>query len=107
VDQVTAGNPYFQQKLNCAGQIGFSPLHKCTVAMKMLANGGSVDSLDAHLKMGESIVLETLKKFVTTIISVFGEEWLRPPSEEEVQRILQHNESHGFSSMLGSIDCMH
>jgi hypothetical protein len=55
----------------------------------------------------ESIVLETLKKFVTTIISVFGEEWLRPPSEEEVQRILQHNESHGFSSMLGSIDCMH
>jgi hypothetical protein len=52
-------------------------------------------------------VLETLKKFVTTIISVFGEEWLRPPSEEEVQRILQHNESHGFSGMLGSIDCMH
>jgi hypothetical protein len=56
VDQVTAGNPYFQQKLNCAGQIGFSPLHKCTVAMKMLANGGSVDSLDDHLKMGEYCV---------------------------------------------------
>jgi hypothetical protein len=107
VDQVTVGNPYFQQKVNCAGQIVFSPLHKCTVAMKMLANGCSADSLDDYLRIGESTVLETLKKFVTTIISVFGAEWHRPPSEEEVQRILQHNESCGFLGMLDSIDCMH
>jgi hypothetical protein len=107
VGQVTTGTPYFQQKVNCVGQIGFSSLHKCTVAMKMLANGGSADSLDDHLKMGESNVLETLKKFVTTIISVFGAEWLRPASDEEVQRILQHNESCCFLGMLGSIDCMH
>jgi hypothetical protein len=59
VDQVTVGNPYFQQKVNCAGQIVFSPLHKCTVAMKMLANDCSADSLDDYLRIGESTVLET------------------------------------------------
>jgi hypothetical protein len=34
----------------------------------MLAYGGPADALDDHLKMGESTVLLTLKKFVQTII---------------------------------------
>ncbi|CAO2201767.1 unnamed protein product, partial [Urochloa humidicola] len=37
VDKVTEADFYFKQKRNCAGQLGFSPIHKCTVAIKMLA----------------------------------------------------------------------
>ncbi|TVU34850.1 hypothetical protein EJB05_16704, partial [Eragrostis curvula] len=65
------------------------------------------DSLDEHLQMGESTVLETLKRFVRTIVNVFGEEWIRPPSEVELQHILKVNEARGFPGMIGSIDCMH
>jgi hypothetical protein len=36
--------------------------------------------LDDHLKMGESTTLETLKKFVETIIDVASDEYLRPPT---------------------------
>lgn len=77
------------------------------VAMKMLAYGGAANSLDDHLKIGESTVLETLKTFVNTIIQVFGEEWLRPPTNEEGQHILAVNVARGFPGMLGSIDCIH
>ena len=62
VDDVTTNNNFFKQRRNVAGQLGFSALHKCTVAQKMLAYGGPADELDAHLKMGESTVLKTLKE---------------------------------------------
>jgi hypothetical protein len=37
-----------------------------------------------HLEMGQSTVLETLKRFVRTIVDVFGEEWIKPRSELEL-----------------------
>jgi hypothetical protein len=107
VDKVTEADSYFKQKRNCAGQRGFSPIHKCTIAIKMLAYGSIADSLDDHLQMGESTVLETLKRFVRTIVNVFGKEWIRPPSEHELQEILKVNEARGFPGMAGSMDCMH
>jgi len=107
VDEVTAKNTFFKQRRNAAGQLGFSALHKCTVAVKMLAYGGPADELDDHLKMGESTVLETLKEFVMTVIEVFGKEFLRPPRSEEIEHILSINLARGFPGMIGSIDCMH
>ena len=38
---------------------------------------------------------------------MFGGEYMRRPTCEDVERILQVNESRGFPEMLGSIDCMH
>jgi hypothetical protein len=49
VDKVTEADSYFKQKGNCAGQRGFSSIHKCTIAIKMLAYGTIVDSLDDHV----------------------------------------------------------
>jgi hypothetical protein len=37
----------------------------------------------------------------------FGPEYLRPPTVEEVEKLVQANEARGFPGMLGSIDCMH
>jgi hypothetical protein len=50
----------------------------------MLAYGTIADSLDDHLEMSQSTILETLKHFVRTIVDVFKEEWIRPPSQLEV-----------------------
>jgi hypothetical protein len=38
---------------------------------------------------------------------VFGEEWLWPTTNEEVQHILAVNVARGFPDMLGSIDYIH
>jgi hypothetical protein len=50
--------------------------------------------------MGEITVLKTVKEFASTIIEVFGDEFLRPPSKSV-------NEAHEFPGMIGSIDCMY
>ena len=59
------------------------------------------------MRIGETTALESLKKFVTAVIDIFFEEYLRKPNNEDIARLLAHGKHQGFSSMLGSIDCMH
>jgi hypothetical protein len=87
--------------------MGFHGKHKCVVAMRMLAYGTIADSLDHGYAMAESTVLECVKEFASTIISEFEEDYLRPPNQAELNRILAENEARGFPGMIGSIDCMH
>jgi hypothetical protein len=75
--------------------------------MKVLAYGGPANFLDDVIRMGESTILECLKEFSATVISVYAIEYLRPPNVEEVKRILASNAARGFPGMLGSIDYMH
>jgi hypothetical protein len=98
---------YFTYRADCAGRIGLSPLQKCTAAMRMLAYGTPADALDEYLKIGKSTALNCLDKFAQGVIEVFGGEYLRRPTREDVEHILQVNEARGFPGMVGSIDCMH
>ena len=38
---------------------------------------------------------------------MFGDEYLRPPNNNDIARLLAIGEQRGFPGMLGSIDCMH
>ena len=107
VDALGQWSPYFTYRADCAGRIGLSPLQKCTAAMRMLAYGTPADALDEYLKIGKCTALQCLDKFARGVIEVFGGEYMRRPTREDVERLLQVNESRGFPGMLGSIDCMH
>jgi len=107
VDQLSSANDKFKQKRDASGKQGFSAKQKCTVAIKMLAYGGVADAQDDGIRMGESTILECVKEFVNTVITVFGPQFLRPPNQTELQHILAVNEARGFPGMVGSIDCMH
>lgn len=107
VHKITEKNSYFLQRANASGHKGFHPIHKCLVAMRMLSYGSPADSFDDAYRMAESTVLETVKQFVRTVISVYESEHLRPPTTSELETILQVNEARGFPGMIGSIDCMH
>ena len=98
---------YFQVRYDAAGRRGLSPLTKCTAAMRMLAYGIAADCVDEYLKIGASTALECLKKFAMAVIEVFGNEYLRKPTEADVHRLLQVADARDFPGMLGSIDCMH
>ncbi|XP_057760330.1 uncharacterized protein LOC130980691 [Arachis stenosperma] len=99
--------PYFQQRVDATGRKGLSPLQKCTVAIRMLAYGVVADAVDDYVRIGESTTIECLEKFVTGVILVFEEEYLRKSNPNDVRRLLQMAEGRSFPGMLGSIDCMH
>ena len=88
VDALGQWSPYFTYRADCAGRIGLSPLQKCTAAMRMLAYGSPADALDEYLKIGKSTALQCLDKFARGVIEVFGGEYMRRPTREDVERIL-------------------
>ncbi|GLT53669.1 hypothetical protein SLA2020_269260 [Shorea laevis] len=104
---VEAYDSYFVQKRYGSKRLGFSSLQKITAALRMLAYGVTADFMDEYLKIGEATVIESLKRFVQAVISIFSEEYLRSPNNKDIARLLAEGESRGFPGMLGSIDCMH
>ncbi|XP_030925428.1 uncharacterized protein LOC115952396 [Quercus lobata] len=94
--QVEAHDSYFVQKRNSANKLGLSSLQKITAALRMLAYGVSGDLIDEYVRIGETTALESLKKFVTAVIDVFSEEYLRKPNNEDIARLLAHGERRGF-----------
>ncbi|KAK4477686.1 hypothetical protein RD792_016933 [Penstemon davidsonii] len=100
-------NLYFQQKRDRAGRLGFTPLVKVTVALRMLAYSNPADSLDEPYHIGESTACATLRQFCKTILWLYKTTYLRQPNGDDIKRLLERAERRGFLGMIGSIDCMH
>ena len=76
-------------------------------ALRMLSYGVAADLTDEYLRIGESTTILSIKIFVKVVVSIFGDEYLRSPNDNDVARLLAIGQSRGFPGMLGSIDCMH
>lgn len=104
---VEENDTWFELRRDAKGELGLSPLQKCTAALRMLAYGMAADQVDEYLRMGETTARTSLIRFSEGVIKIFGEEYLRRPTESDLQRLLQNGERRGFPGMIGSIDCMH
>ncbi|XP_071698909.1 uncharacterized protein [Rutidosis leptorrhynchoides] len=99
---------YFKQRRDATGLYGFNVFQKCTSAIRQLAYGVAPDAFDEYLHMGESTSYLCLKNFCKSVLYLYSAEYMRRPNANDVQRLIsKHKEIHGFSGLLGSIDCMH
>ena len=92
VREVEDHDLWFKQRRNAAGELGLSPLQKVTAAFHMLAYDAPADSLDECLRLGESTIIESMRRFVRAIVEVFGDEYLWAPNEEDTARLLDMNQ---------------
>lgn len=58
VNALEGHNEYFQTRVNAAGNKGFSPIQKCTVAIKQLAYGGPADHYDEYLRVAKTTAID-------------------------------------------------
>nr|GEV54124.1 hypothetical protein [Tanacetum cinerariifolium] len=85
---------------------GVSPLMKCTSAIRQLAYDIVPDFLDEYLQISTKSFSLSLDHFCTSVMEIFGPEYLRKPMMTEVVKLYRHHEEkRGFSGMLGSLDC--
>ncbi|XP_071699380.1 uncharacterized protein [Rutidosis leptorrhynchoides] len=99
---------YFQQRPDARGVLGVSTILKVTTAIRQLAYGDSPDLFDEYLQISERTSCESLQNFTRCIIDLYGNVYMREPTEVNIRRLYhKHEELHGFPGMLGSIDCMH
>ncbi|XP_068314975.1 uncharacterized protein [Pyrus communis] len=89
------------------GTMGLLPEQKITTALRMLSYGASADQVDEIARMGKSTILESLMRFCRAIESIYIAEYLRKPTDMDLQRLLKKGEMRGFPGMIGSINCMH
>ena len=83
---------WFKLRRNACGGISASPLMKCIAAVRVLAYGCSADAIDDYVRIGEDIILESVRRFTKAVIDVFAPEYLRAPSEEDTQRLMTKSE---------------
>jgi len=76
MNAVEAHDDYFMQKRNAAGVLGLSCFQKVTAALHMLTYGVPADATDEYIRIGESTALESLHRFVVTVVEIFEEEYL-------------------------------
>ena len=98
---------YFQPREDATGRSSLSPLQKCTAAIRQLAYGGGADTVDEYVRLGETTARKCLHHFTAGIIHLFGDQYLRRPTPEDLERLLLVGEQRGLPGMIGSIDCMH
>ncbi|GKD12760.1 hypothetical protein Tco_1197167 [Tanacetum coccineum] len=81
---------------------------KCTCTIRQLAYATSPDALDEYLQMREHTERDSLDPFTKCVLELLMPEYLRKHDFNDTQKLyIEHNAVHGFSRMLGSIDCMH
>ncbi|XP_047941349.1 uncharacterized protein LOC125188513 [Salvia hispanica] len=98
----------FRFRYDAAGRPGRTAIQKCAAAIRQLAYGGTTNMWDEYLYIGKTTALDCLKYFCQGVVEIFGEQYLRSPTPEDCQDLMQmHGEQHGFLGMLSSIDCMH
>jgi hypothetical protein len=67
---------YFVQKRNVAAILGLSSLQKVTAALRMLSYGVAADIFDEYVRIAERTSIESLRRFVTAVVEIFGGEYL-------------------------------
>ncbi|XP_047940155.1 uncharacterized protein LOC125187576 [Salvia hispanica] len=98
----------FTLRSDATGRPGLSTYQKCTTTIRQLSYAGPTDMFDEYLQMGETTALKMLRQFCKGIKEIFKGEYLRKPTAEECQRLINmHGTVHHFPGMMGSIDCMH
>ncbi|GJW98110.1 ALP1-like protein [Tanacetum coccineum] len=106
VQEVTNHSSFFRDNIDYTGRVGISSLMKCTSAIRQLAYDIVPDFLDEYLQMSIKSSCLSFDHFCTSVMKIFGLEYLRKPTMTDVVKLHRHHEEkHGFSRMLGRLDC--
>jgi hypothetical protein len=106
VDALGEWSPFFKL-YDATNRPGLSPIQKCIAAIRQLGTGSTADEFDEYIKIGESTALECLNFFVKGVNEIFGAEYLRRPTVQDLEHLLEKSERDGFPGKIGSVDCMH
>jgi hypothetical protein len=84
-----------------------NPLQRVVAVLRKLSYGVASDSVDQYVRISESSAHESLAKFCRAVCELYGVEYGRQPTEDDLRRILKINANRGFPGCVGSIDCQH
>ncbi|GKE89219.1 WAT1-related protein isoform X1, partial [Tanacetum coccineum] len=92
---------------DAVGKAVISALVKCTSAICQLAYAAVPDSLDEYLQIGEKTSRGCLMHFCNGVIELYGEEYLRRPTQTDVEKLYAfHENKHGFPGSNNDVNVL-
>nr|GEU54744.1 hypothetical protein [Tanacetum cinerariifolium] len=83
-----------------------SSLIKCTSAIRQLAYDLNGNFLDEYMQISERSSRMALDHFCEAVMEIYGHKFLRKSTVTDIEKLYRHHEEkHGFSKMIGSLDC--
>ena len=98
---------YFFRRTEAVRVLGMSSLQKITLALRILAYRVATNVVDEYLRLDVSTTIESLKRFVKSIVEIFEDQYLRRPNSIDISRLMMIVDQRGFLGMLDNIDCMY
>ena len=107
-DFANSGDPFYRTfRVDQFGRMGASREVKILLPLRALAYGDAPHSFTSCFQVSESMARKCFRKFVSTIQTLYGDEYLRRPTATDLRAICSlHERVHGVKGMLGSLDCM-
>ncbi|MBW0529146.1 hypothetical protein O181_068861 [Austropuccinia psidii MF-1] len=96
VSKIEEEYSYLNQRSNAAGKIGLTGLQKITSEMQQLSYGTSADHINEYVRISETTSLKSLHLFCQELIEASETTYLRYPTEQEVQHLMEMGEKRGF-----------
>ena len=107
VERIALHDPYFTQKRDASQKLGFTALQKVCSAVRLLKSVVSPMEHDDKYRMATTTGMECMKRSCHGVNAIYGDEALRHPTLDDVNRLLDEGDAVGFPGCIGSIDCMH
>lgn len=101
---------FFREGADATGKPSISLEVKVLMGLKLFAYGVSPSAFQDYFQMGESTARLCLKELAKVVShsETLKEKYFRPMNRSDARRaVALHEENHGISGMIGSIDCMH
>jgi len=99
--------PLFAQRINATGRLQAHPLQKVVASFRVIAYEEAPDRTDEYVRLSASTIAMSVRELMRFFVDEFGPSYLRPPTPEELQRILTRNAERRMPGCMGSLDCSH
>ena len=101
-------DPFYQSfRVDKFGRVGSSMEVKILLPLRTIAYGVAPHTFCDYFQVSKPMAREIYKQFIYTFPHLYQEEYLRLPTERDLQNITAlHQRQHGVPGMVGSLDCM-
>ncbi len=101
-------NAFYSLKTDCFDRKVSSLEARLLLPLKTLAYGVPPHTFTDYFQMSKTFSRECCEEFDKAIISLYQEEYLRCPTEDDLKAIVKlHKARHKVNGMFGSLDCSH
>ena len=76
-------------------------------AFRVIAYGEAADRADECLRLSRMVIAKSTKLLMKFIVRQWGPAYLRRPSQDELNNIMERNKERGIPRCMGSLDYCH